>query len=218
MRRAPLAARPPPSPPTAARPSPPPPPLLPHDRAQRRRRIVPADSLVRHARVTDTSQTPLLAANDQTNTMSVLAGKDDGTLAAKVDSQTGSSAYGAALGDLNGDGKLDLVTANNMSDTVSVLLATGDGHFVPGADYPGASGSLDGAHPALCARSGRRGRRRRIGERVAWHATWKPELLPSSEENPPLRFRLQQRRYPTREARYRAQSGGYRLVGSRSTP
>jgi len=33
--------------------------------------------------------------------------------------------------DLNGDGRLDLVTANSGSDDVSVLLGNGDGSFQP---------------------------------------------------------------------------------------
>jgi hypothetical protein len=41
----------------------------------------------------------------------------------------GNYARGLAVGDLDGDGKLDLVTANWSSDTVSVLLGNGNGTF-----------------------------------------------------------------------------------------
>ena len=34
-----------------------------------------------------------------------------------------------ALGDLNGDGNLDIVTANQSTNTISVLINNGDGHF-----------------------------------------------------------------------------------------
>ncbi len=41
-----------------------------------------------------------------------------------------------AVGDFNGDGKLDLVTANNVDNTVSVLLGNGDGTFASQVTYP----------------------------------------------------------------------------------
>jgi len=45
-------------------------------------------------------------------------------------------ALDAALGDLDGDGKLDLVTANQIGGTVSVLLGSGDGTFRTQSTYP----------------------------------------------------------------------------------
>jgi hypothetical protein len=48
---------------------------------------------------------------------------------------TGSAPNGIASGDLNGDGHLDLVTANTNDDSVSVLLGHGDGTFAPKLDY-----------------------------------------------------------------------------------
>ena len=44
-----------------------------------------------------------------------------------------------AIGDLNGDGKPDLATANRGASTVSVLLNRGDGSFQAKRDY--ATGS-----------------------------------------------------------------------------
>jgi hypothetical protein len=46
--------------------------------------------------------------------------------------------HGLATGDVNGDGKLDLVTANNEDNDVSVLLGDGEGRFVraPGSPFP----------------------------------------------------------------------------------
>ena len=44
-----------------------------------------------------------------------------GTYAAKVDYGVGSQPYGISLGDIDGDGDLDITVANNGSNTVSVL-------------------------------------------------------------------------------------------------
>jgi hypothetical protein len=48
----------------------------------------------------------------------------------------GTQPYAVAEGDFNGDGHLDLVTANDGSNTVSVLLGRGDGTFAPQVTYP----------------------------------------------------------------------------------
>jgi 16S rRNA G1207 methylase RsmC len=47
-----------------------------------------------------------------TNTVSVLLGNGNGTFQAKQDFGTGTGPISVAIADLNGDGKLDLVTAN----------------------------------------------------------------------------------------------------------
>jgi hypothetical protein len=52
---------------------------------------------------------------------------------------TGSGAVSVAIGDFNGDGKLDLVVADNGSNTVSVLIGNGDGTFQPSVDYAAGS-------------------------------------------------------------------------------
>ncbi|WP_052338626.1 FG-GAP-like repeat-containing protein [Planktothrix prolifica] len=46
------------------------------------------------------------------------------TFATKVDFTVGSQATSVSIGDFNGDGKLDLATANTNSSTVSILLNT----------------------------------------------------------------------------------------------
>src|SRR5439155_969855 len=57
------------------------------------------------------------------NTVSVLLGDGAGGFGSKTDFATGASPRSVAIGDMNGDGKPDLATANLGSNTVSVLLA-----------------------------------------------------------------------------------------------
>jgi hypothetical protein len=47
----------------------------------------------------------------------------------------GTSPYDGALGDFNGDGKADLVVANNSTSNISVLLGNGNGTFGTKTDY-----------------------------------------------------------------------------------
>jgi hypothetical protein len=47
----------------------------------------------------------------------------------------GSETFSVAVGDFNGDGKLDLVVANADSNTVGVLLGNGDGTFQTAVTY-----------------------------------------------------------------------------------
>ena len=58
----------------------------------------------------------------RTNTVSVLLNRGDGSFQAKLDYRTGGDPYSVVIGDLNGDGKQDLATANLHANTVSVLL------------------------------------------------------------------------------------------------
>jgi len=73
--------------------------------------------------------------------------------APKVDYSTGASSYpmSVAIGDLNGDGKADLATANYWNAKISVLINNGDGTFAAHVDYTAgtnpesiAIGDLDG--------------------------------------------------------------------------
>jgi hypothetical protein len=82
-------------------------------------------------------QLDLVIANFNDNTVSVLLnttapGAATPTFAAKQDFATGTNPASVAVGDLNGDGKLDLVIANLADSTVSVLLNT----TAPGAATP----------------------------------------------------------------------------------
>ncbi|MEG3861999.1 FG-GAP-like repeat-containing protein, partial [Microcoleus sp. herbarium12] len=71
--------------------------------------------------------------------------------AAGTESQVGSSPTSVAIGDVNGDGKPDMITANLLSNNISILSGNGDGTFgvktdVAMGSYPAsiALGDLDG--------------------------------------------------------------------------
>src|SRR5438132_6270618 len=68
-------------------------------------------------------------------TVSVLLGNGDGTFAAKQDFGTGSAPKSIAVADLNGDGKLDLVSTNFTGNGVTVLLGNGDGTFAAQSNF-----------------------------------------------------------------------------------
>jgi hypothetical protein len=78
----------------------------------------------------------LITANLGAGTVSVLLGDGHGGFTAAQDFSIGEgfqSPYAVTLGDANGDGKLDIATANtNISnDSISVLLGDGTGQFGP---------------------------------------------------------------------------------------
>lgn len=65
----------------------------------------------------------------------------EASFAAPREFPTGDTPLSVVAGDLNGDGKLDLATADYFANKVSVLLNKGDGSFRRRSDYP------TGAHP-----------------------------------------------------------------------
>jgi FG-GAP-like repeat/PASTA domain len=79
--------------------------------------------------------------NDDGKIVSVLLNKHDGSFRAKRDYTTGRGPLSVAIGDLNGDRKPDLVTANNYASTVSVLTNRGNGSFHAKRDYKTGRGA-----------------------------------------------------------------------------
>jgi hypothetical protein len=70
----------------------------------------------------------------------VLLGNGVGGFGAKTDFTVGGSPYSVAIGDMNGDGRPDLVATSNSLQKVSVLLGNGSGGFGPRTDYSTGTG------------------------------------------------------------------------------
>ncbi len=69
------------------------------------------------------------AGTDQGGTVSLLLNQGDGGFAGQVSFAVGKMPSALAEGDLNGNGRLDLVVVNFSDRTLSVLLNDGDGGF-----------------------------------------------------------------------------------------
>jgi hypothetical protein len=81
-------------------------------------------------------------------TVSVLLGTGGGAFGLKTEFPCGGGPLGVAIGDVNGDGRPDLATANNgfgSGNTASVLLGSGDGSFGPNVEFQ------TGTHPQSIA-------------------------------------------------------------------
>jgi hypothetical protein len=78
------------------------------------------------------------AATDSTDSVSVVLGNGDGTFGPFAAYPTGWVPWSVSVADLNRDGKLDLVVANQGfggAGSVSVLLGNGDGTFAAQVPY-----------------------------------------------------------------------------------
>src|SRR5205823_6543075 len=98
-------------------------------------------------------------ANFWANTVSVVFGDARG-LRAPLRYAGGAGQAHLATGDLNGDGKPDVVFSNTLESGVPVYLGAGDGTLGPEKKYAAGNGPVDVARPRR-----RGGRPRKVGVR-----------------------------------------------------
>ena len=73
---------------------------------------------------------------DTHGSISVLPGNGDGTFGTEVQYETGARPIAVAAADLDGDGKIDLVTVNAAENDLSILKGNGDRTFQPAITIP----------------------------------------------------------------------------------
>jgi hypothetical protein len=79
------------------------------------------------------------------NTVSISLGNGDGTFTSQgLGPATGVGPESIVSADFNGDGKLDLATANTTDSTVTVLLGNGNGTFAAASQTPAVGASPNG--------------------------------------------------------------------------
>ncbi len=83
----------------------------------------------------------IIVTNSGSNSISVLKNKStvgiiaDSSFASKIDFQTGNYPFSLSVGDLDGDGKIDVATCNYSTNTVSIFRNTTSGDSITGDSF-----------------------------------------------------------------------------------
>lgn len=85
---------------------------------------------------------PDLAILNTDNLVTVFTGTGTGVFNLSTQAAVGNAPQSMSVGDLNGDGHLDLIVANNSDNTASILYGTGAAAFSPQTTVPVAPGPL----------------------------------------------------------------------------
>ena len=93
----------------------------------------------------------IVVVNHDSNDISVLLGKGDGTFRPQKRFAAGNAPIAAVTGDFNRDGKVDIAVASSAG--VSILLGNGDGTFQPQKTYS-ATGPMTGIVQASVRQDG----------------------------------------------------------------
>ena len=99
---------------------------------------------VEHIRIGDVNNDDwmdIISANLDDHNVGVLLGRGNGTFGSMMTYSTGinSHPYSVDLGDMNGDGRLDIVCINTYTNNIGILLGNGDGTFAAIMDSAGLS-------------------------------------------------------------------------------
>ena len=92
----------------------------------------------------------IVTANGDSEEISIFLGNGDGTFATSTEFPVGGTdpfPTSVAVGFFNADTNLDIVTANQISDEISVFLGNGDGTFATSTEFP--IGGTDPTPPSV---------------------------------------------------------------------